>query len=374
MANPFIFRELSPTDPFCNREEEQQKLLSYVRAYANVVLFSPRRYGKTSLVRRLQAELSKQGFVTIYVDFFGVSSVFEVASRIARGTYRAIHQRESLLNKGKRFLRSFKTFRPVFRAAQDGFSITVEPVGSRGESIELLESVMQELGDFAVGEGFPVHVTFDEFQEITRLKESPAIEGRLRSCIQRQKTSYCFVGSRRGILLAMFNDRKRPFFQSAVMLPLGPLRDEDAVPFLIALFEQGGKQCDKMMSSRIVGLAQNHPYYIQRLAFEVFELSGAQISQDDIDTGLENVLLSERFGYEAILQGLPHPQIRLLKVLAEQPSPSIFSREFLSRSALPLATIQHAKKNLLQQDLIDKDENGLWKVVDPLFARWLQSL
>ena len=374
MSNPFRFRELSPGDPFCNRLQEQERLLSCGHAAANVVLFSPRRYGKTSLTRRVQAQLSERGFVTVYVDFFGVSSVYEVASRIARSVYRALHQRESLLKKGKRFLKSFKTFRPVFKATEDGFGITVEPIPFSEDHIQLLDNVMQELGDFAVNGGFGVNVVFDEFQEITRLKESPEVEGRLRASIQRQKVSYFFVGSRRGILLAMFNDRKRPFFQSAIMLPLGPLKQEHLVPFLIENFKGAGKQCDRMISQMIIDAVANHPYYVQRLAFEIFELSGKRITKNDVDIGLENVLQSERFGYEAVLQGLSHPQIRLLKLLAEAPCPSLFSSRFVSRNALPLATIQHAKKKLVEQDLIEKDENGTWRVVDPVFAVWLERL
>lgn len=374
MSNPFRFRELSPEDPFCNRLQEQKKLVSCAHGSANVVLFSPRRYGKTSLVRRVQARLIGEGFVTVYVDFFGVSSVYEVTSRIARSVYRALHQRESFLKKGRRFLKSFKTFRPVFKATGDGFGITVEPISLSGNDMQLLDSVMQELGEFVVNEGLAVNVVFDEFQEITRLKESSEVEGSLRTHIQRQKVSYFFVGSRRGVLLAMFNDRKRPFFQSAVMLPLAPLKEKDLIPFLIENFGQEGRRCDKIVSHKIVKFAGYHPYYIQRLAFEVFEISGETVTGHDVDTGLEEVIQSEKFGYEAILQGLSQSQMKLLKALAEQPCASMFSSRFVSRNALPIATVQHAKKKLVEQDLIEKGSDGVWRVADPVFAIWLQRL
>ena len=134
MSNPFRFRELSPGDPFCNRLQEQKRLLSCGHAPANVVLFSPRRYGKTSLTRRVQAQLSERGFVTVYVDFFGVSSVYEVAGRIARSVYRALHQRESLLKKGKRFLTLQRNLSVI-----EKFTYASSPVGQVGAMVSGLD-------------------------------------------------------------------------------------------------------------------------------------------------------------------------------------------------------------------------------------------
>ncbi|MBW1999101.1 MAG: ATP-binding protein [Deltaproteobacteria bacterium] len=374
MSNPFKFRELGPDDPFCDRQEEKRKLLSYATSGTNAVLFSPRRHGKTSLVRRVQAELRQRGFMTVYVDFFGVASAYETARRLAQGIYRALHERESLLEKGKRFLKAFKSFSPVFRVAEDGLSITVEPLSSTEDEVQLLGKVMEELGNFVAKQRLPINVVLDEFQEITRLKESAELEGRLRAYIQRQKVSYFFVGSRRGVLIAMFNDRKRPFFQSAVMLPLGPLPEAELVPFLLGLFKGEGKQCNEAVCRRIVESVSSHPYYVQRVAFEVFEIGRKIITEQDVNAALHNVIRSEKFGYEAIIEGLSSSEIKLLRALAEEPSTSLFSSSFVSRTGLPLATLQHAKGTLLKRDLIEEDEGGVWKVVDPLFARWLNAL
>ena len=93
------------------------------------MLFSPRRYGKTSLVKRLQADLAAKGFFTVYADFFMATSENDIAGRIAKSIYNPLHHRESLLDKGVRFLKVFKTFPPVFKPSpESGFSFSVEPV------------------------------------------------------------------------------------------------------------------------------------------------------------------------------------------------------------------------------------------------------
>jgi AAA+ ATPase superfamily predicted ATPase len=100
MPNPFTMRVIAPGSPFCNRAAELRDLSRHATNRANVVVFSPRRYGKTSLVRRVQAEIEKEGFLTIYADLFMVTTVNEVANRIAKNVYAILHKQESLLRKG----------------------------------------------------------------------------------------------------------------------------------------------------------------------------------------------------------------------------------------------------------------------------------
>ncbi|MBW2220712.1 MAG: hypothetical protein JRF40_14680 [Deltaproteobacteria bacterium] len=139
MTNPFTLRVIPSDFPFCNRTAEQSELLSHATNKENVVLFSPRRYGKTSLIKRLQTDLTAKGFFTVYADFFMATSENDIARRIAQSIYTPLHERESLLNKGVRFLKIFKAFRPVFKPSpESGFSFSVEPVEFGLSGIDLL--------------------------------------------------------------------------------------------------------------------------------------------------------------------------------------------------------------------------------------------
>jgi AAA+ ATPase superfamily predicted ATPase len=374
MPNPFLIETLLPGSPFCDRQKEVSRLVSLAQSRTNAVLFSPRRYGKTSLALRVQAALSEKGYVTIYCHLFGVDSVSDAASRMARSILGAIHARESLLEKGKRFLKIFRSFRPVLTPSEDGFSVSVEPASSE-KPTDLLERILEELGEFAAKSGAGVNVVLDEFQEITRLKESAQIEGIMRGKLQFQKASYFFLGSRRGILLAMFSDRKRPFFQSAVNMELPPLPHEDVVPFLAGLFAQEGKPCPEEVCAEISSRVNQHPYYVQRLAREIFELSGKEISRRTVDQALQSVIDAERYSFEAVLSQLTPSQVHVIRTLVASPSREMLSGEFIRRCGLPPSSVKFARDRLRTEDLIEQDrDTGAWKVVDPVFAMWLGML
>jgi len=372
MSNPFTLRVIPFDSPFCNRIPELRELSSHAKNKANVVLFSPRRYGKTSLVKKLQFDLSQKGFFAIYSDFFMATSEKDIAERIAKGIYAVLHQRESLLKKGARYLKTFKTFRPIFKPSpESGFVFTVEPASPNLSGIDILDNVLEELGVFIRNESASVHIVFDEFQEITELKNS-SIEGVLRKHIQEHQASYLFVGSRRRILLDMFNQKSRPFYQSAIMYPLNHLPREELVSFLVDQFKNGGKRCTKHMAESISDKVFQYPYYAQALAYNVYEASGKVINQDDIDTGFKKIIASERYGYEAIVQGLTGPQIVLLRALATNPTSKILSTEYMGRHKLSVGGIQYARKKLEELDLIEK-ENTVWRIVDPVFGTWLSN-
>jgi len=370
MANPFTMRVIAPDSPFCNRDEEISDLSRHAANQANVVIFSPRRYGKTSLVKKVQAEIEKKGFLTFYTDLFMVTSVNEVAERIAKGVYAILHTRESLLQKGARFLKTFTTFRPVLKPSpENGFTLSVEPFSANIPGTELLDKVLEEVALFIQKEHSKVHFVLDEFQEVTELKEA-SVEGIFRKHIQHQKGSYFFVGSRRRVLLDIFNQRSRPFYQSAIMYPIKPLPHHELVSFLMERFGKEGKRCPKSVAETISQRTLQYPYYAQALAYHVFDLSGKVVKAEDVDAAFERLLSSERYAYEAMVQGLTGTQIALLRALATSPSPQILSSDYIARHKLTVGGVQYAQKKLVELDMIEK-HNDLWRVVDPIFAQWL---
>ena len=372
MTNPFTLRVIPPDFPFCDRISEQSELFSHAKNKANVVLFSPRRYGKTSLVKRLQADLTAKGFFTVYADFFMAISENEIARRIAQSIYTPLHERESFLDKGVRFLKIFKAFRPVFKPSpESGFSFSVEPVEPGLSGIDLIDKVMTELGLFIRREAINVHIVFDEFQEITELKNS-SIEGVLRKHIQEHQASYFFVGSRRRTLLNIFNQKKRPFYQSAIIYPLKPLPHEELTAFLVERFKNGGKNCSRNIAAAISEKVRHYPYYAQALAYNIYEVSKKIIKEQDIETGFENLIASERYGYEAIVQGLTGPQISLLRAIANDPASRILTTSYMERHKLSVGGVQYAKNKLEKLDLIEK-HNNIWRIVDPVFGKWLSK-
>ena len=246
----------------------------------------------------------------------------------------------------------------------------MEQVSTGLAGIDLLDKVFWELGEFIRKESSDVHLVFDEFQEITELK-TRRIEGVMRNYIQTHQASYFFVGSRRRILLNIFNEPNRPFYQSAIMYPLKPLPHEELVDFLVDQFKAGGKMCPRRVAEIISEKTFQYPYYAQSFAYNLFEVAGNKVTMEDVNAGFEKLMASERYGYENTIQGLTASQIALLRALAMAPNKKIHTAEYLARHNLSLGGIQYAQKKLVQLDLIEKNDDGAWHVVDPLFGSWL---
>ena len=372
MGNPFYLQEIPVDAPFCNREKELKELQSYADANANVVIYSPRRYGKTSLMRRIQNRLSEKGVVTIFADFFGIGSIEDVAARLAKSVFVVTHSKAPLWKKA---LRTVISFRPVLKPdPTGGISLSVEPASAGKRGLELLDETISSLDQFIRSTHSLVNVVLDEFQEIITLREALKIEAILRSNIQQQKASYFFVGSRRRVLLGIFNERQRPFFQSALNYPLGLLPPGELGEFISQQFKKNKRKCDRKLGLRLASLTEHHPYYSQKLAFFVFEMSKA-VTEEVIQEGLEKLILSEKPVFEATIQGLSPHQRLLLQALAWEQTQKILANSYIQRHGLgSVGGVQHSAKQLEGLDLIEKDEDsGIWKLVDPILVKWLKS-
>jgi hypothetical protein len=372
--NPFELGEIAVDGPFCDREEEQRRLLECAGSGTNAVVFGPRRFGKTSLVKRVQERLRvEQGGVAMYSDLFRAASVEGVARRVARSIYAGIHRHESLLDKGRRWLGQVRHFRPVLKPDfldPAGLGVSVEAAPRDIPPLELLQAVFEDLGSFAERLERPVCVALDEFQDIVDLRE-PEIEGLLRGVIQGQKVSYVFVGSRRRVLLDIFTRRGRPFYQSAIALEVGALPGEVLARFLADRLAAGGKSCPPEVAQYMAQAVEGAPYYAQALGFLTFSDSGAQCRMEDAQAALRRLLSQEQHGFEAILQGLTDVQLKMLRGLAVSSGESSLGKEFLARCGISLGGAQKALKRLRELDLIERTKP--FRLSDPVFALWLRE-
>lgn len=371
MTNPFYIKELPIGGPFCNRVTEMKELEEFARSRNNVIIHSPRRFGKTSLVKRVQHNLAADGAVTIFADFFGVGSVEDVAARMAEAVFRVTRETEPLWKKA---LRAISSFRPVLKPSSDSdIEITVEMSGG-AVGIPLLKNTMEELGQFIKDNDTMVHIALDEFQEIVTLHDSLKIEATMRTEIQRQEASYFFVGSQRRILNAMFSEEQRPFFRSAFDYRLKPIPEVEFAEFLQKQFKDNGIECDFTWCLFLVKQTGSFPYYTQKLAYFTYENSriAGTVSGPEITEATHDMLSNENAAFEASLQGIPSQQRLFLRALAKEPTKQPFSKTFARKHNLgSLSALQNALKQLQFIDLIEQDEEEYWKIVDPVFRLWL---
>lgn len=372
MKNPFHTDTLEPDQPFCNRVEELSSLSGHARNGMNVVLFAPRRYGKTSLVRRVQHQLRSEGVCVIYAQFMRLVSVDDLVHRLAKAVVVGLHEHESLLDKGKRWLRHLPSVQPVFTLdpSTGTPAVSIRMTSRPKDPLDALESLLEELGALLAKDDFHVCIALDEFQDIVDIKE-PRVEALLREHMQRHKASYVFLGSRRRVLVDIFSNKGRPFYHSATMMELVPLPEDECVEFIRQQFAQGGKHCPEDVARKITRSVEQYPYYLQALAYRVFELCEDACTPEHVTQGYELLLGNERYSFQAILQGLSAGQLKLLRGLAQDGQAQLTSTAFLQEYGLTLGGVQSARNALSEQDIIEQLNDGRWRIVDPIFKDWL---
>lgn len=373
--NPFSTRVIAPSEPFCNREKEQEELARHGRNRTTVVLYSARRYGKTSLMRRVQQKLAGEGVTTIHADFFGVTSIEDVAARLAKAVLQETHKQQSLFTRAAK---AFSSFRPSIRVEPDpekGLTATPVLVKPTKTGLDLLEETLASLGEFVKGGRDLVHVFIDEFQEIVTLPDVLTIEGALRSHVQEAAEAYCFVGSRRRVLLGIFTDRQRPFFQSATLYPLAPLPRDELASFVQERFATGGKSCTPEAAQYIVDRVESYPYYVQKAAYLAYEgpSESVTVTVPDAEAACAAVAVEEGPLFEGLLTGFPPGQIAILRALAANPTSQPYSRSFMGAHGFTAGGLQKGLQRLLELDLVE-ERDGVWRIVDPVMAAWLRRL
>lgn len=373
MKNPFTIGIVHGGEGFCDRVKERADLLRYAHNGSNVVLCSPRRYGKSSLVTLVLDDLRKEGFLTAYVDLFPVSSEHDFIERFAAGVLKGIGHGVDPRSFADKVKGIFSSLRPTIEVGPDGYSISAKIDRSANLGVPL-DDLMDGLLRYVKKKKVPACIVLDEFQELTELSDAKRIEGALRSHIQFHKeVSYFFVGSRRRILEDMFNNRARPFYKSAFMYAMKEIAEGDFVPFIEGRFAATGKRCSSDVAANMYRKAGGYPYYVQKLASIAWDVTSKACTQAVAEESFRALVQTEAIDFEGTWSGLAMIQKAVLKALARDPVSTPYSREYLERHQLTLGGAQKAINILLAKDLIEKSDAGQHRLTDPIMAAWLRS-
>lgn len=372
MRNPFSLGIVGKGD-FCDRDQEMEDLLRYAKNGDNTVLLSPRRYGKSSLIAMVLERLEKEGFTTVYVDLFPVTSEQDFISRFSTAIFKGIGSGADPRTIGEKFLSLFKKMIPTIEVTPDGYTFSVK-FDRTMETGLLLDDLLEGLYTYATSKKLTTCIALDEFQEITELSESRKIEGILRSHIQRHRDiAYFFIGSRRRILKDMFSNKGRPFYKSAFSYALKEIPKDDFSSYIVKKFKDTGKSCPKETALEIYNSIRGYPYYVQKLASIAWDLTARQCTTDTVRAAFRILLPMEAQDFEGIWSGLTLIQRGLLKALAQEPTISPYAREFLERHRLSVGGTQRAMNGLLSRDLIERDDKNIYRLTDPVMGVWLKE-
>ncbi len=375
MENPFIYGDVVKGEYFTDREEELKELKLDLSSNQNVLIFSPRRYGKTSLIIKVLDELKRGGFITVYVDLFRVTSI---QSFIKIYTGSVTKAAATKLNEAVQFLREhFPTIVPKIVIKGQGpteFEFDFEATVKNTE--KLLDDLYDLPQQVAIKRKKRLIVVFDEFQEISTL-DLP-IERQLRAKIQHHdKVAYCFMGSKRHLMDELFQDKNKPLYKIAKSIPLGKIPAERFKTFIHSRFKSADIRIESNLIEEILRITACHPYYTQQLCHEVFNVCffkkerSTTITLEDINSAKGKCIMAQSYAYATIWDSLAAKQKSLVVALCKEPGANIYSQDFLSKHSLgTAAAIQTAVKALGKKGALDR-ENGSYIVSDVFFIEWL---
>lgn len=360
-ASPFVFDGPVPPEDLVGRDGELAAVWDRAVKGRFVLLYAPRRFGKTSLIRRLEHDaMASKDFAVIVVDLLGVQTLADIARRVEQG-FRALPA--GPLTKAMRVLLT-AAGRAGLQLSFGGASIRV-----RGpeEAAPVLEGLLRMPWEAAGHTGIRVLVVLDEFQA---LNDVPGADAILRSQIQhqRERVSYLFSGSEHGMLRAIFQERARPLYGQAEQLDLGPLPNDVLAEFIEAKFRSTGRDPGEGLEPLLV-LARGHPQRAAYLADQLWHatLTGAAAGLETWLAAEDAALRASNPEFSAATDALGMSQRKLLRVLAwEEPPYGGAAR----RLGLAKGSATAALAELRARSLVGDDDPP--RLIDPLYAAWLR--
>ncbi|MGB2705244.1 MAG: ATP-binding protein [Candidatus Omnitrophota bacterium] len=374
MDNPFVYGKEVSGESFCNRKEEISELLRDIENSQNVLIFSQRRFGKTSLIKQVTEKARKKGIIDIYVDLYPVLSEEDFVRLYSEAIANSIFGK--IKKKLKEAAKLFKQIRPKLSLDQTGqtsYSVDID----KSEMLPSLKDALESVKRYADGKKKKMVVVFDEFQQVGQL-ETDRIVKTIRSISQKHRNiSYIYMGSKKHLIIDMFNNPNKPFYRSAKPFPLNKIKSKELIQFVHNKFKNSNKQISKNLVNRIIETSESHPYYVQYLCHIIWEITNGKkiVNENDLKDSLKRLLERESSTYEATMNLLTTRQKQALVAIAKIiPGEKIFSSAFVEKHNLGSAsTLQRTVQSLIDKDLIDK-EKDLCTVIDVFFKKWLAGL
>jgi AAA+ ATPase superfamily predicted ATPase len=372
--NPFRFGDLALDEAFTDREASVAELVADMRNGQNVVLYAPRRYGKTSLVWRAANEAVAAGISVAYCDLMKTPTKERFAAALAKTIFDDLASPTGgLLERAQGLFRGLRIVPQMGLDPEHGsltFTFTAQQRRDIDETIERLFEMPQRIA----GERRRRCVLIlDEFQEIVKL--DAGYPNMMRSIFQTQpEVSHIYLGSRRHILDKIFEDRNQAFWRSAKRIEIGMIPLDQFRAFVAARFDATDKGITDDALERLVGATQGHPYGTQELAYYTWQevASGAHAFVDHVEAALENVLRSENRHFSRIWEDATEHQRLLLIALVDGPQ-NIYTVDFRESYGFPSNSyVQRAVKTLVAQELVGQADDRAYLIIEPFLAEWIK--
>jgi energy-coupling factor transporter ATP-binding protein EcfA2 len=373
-SNPFVYGEVVPKSAFVGRKAELDRLVADLADGQKVFLISPRRYGKSSLIRHAFAALGRDRIDTLEVTVSSFSSYVA----FLEGYVRALAGVDAR-SDGRSWLRDlFTTFTPELRAdpgTGGGLAVSFPAVRTPRDASRLGAEVFALPARIAARRGRRLVIAMDEFQAVTGY-DAGNVEQTLRAAVQLQRqVGYVFAGSEPSLMEQMVSSR-RPFYKAGPIVRLGRIPPDVFAKFIDDRFKKAGLTPEAGLGAAIVDVAGNLPYDVQRLAHETWDDVTVErlrtVGLEDVHRTLHRLLAEQEIFFESLWQRLTLSQRAALRAVVLDHGHEILGADVRTRYRLGGASsVQTSLAALQRLDLIAREDDGRYSVVDSLMREWV---
>jgi AAA+ ATPase superfamily predicted ATPase len=361
IENPFRYGQVVTGEYFTNREDEIKELSEEIISGQSVILISPRRYGKTSLVVNT---INKIKYPSVNIDLQLIADEVDLANVLIKKLFSL-----SRFEKIKHFLKNLRIQPAIqYDPKSNELSIVFNP-GEKNIAI-YLEDALEISQHIAKSQRRKIIVIFDEFQEVRRISRN--LEKKMRAIFQHHKdVSYVFIGSQEHMIRDIFENINNPFYKFGKQILLHEMKTDKLKKFINERFATTGVDASSVVDT-IIDITHNHPYYIQQLCHEIFIINDQKvIHQNSIEKAISNILSNHNFAYQKWWGQLDNTERKILIGICndmQKPTSSEFISAFSIKST---STAGSAVKRLIEKGILIKRNGELYRIEDPFWMRWI---
>ena len=366
----FIFGVATSGENFTDRKNETKRLLLNFQQGINTILISPRRIGKTSLVRKVCELAQSDDLKIVYLDIFSCRSDREFYDAFATAILRQTSSKlEEWIDNAKRFL---SRITPKFSIGTDpmtDFSVSLE-LNTKSEDVT---DILQLPEKIALEKGIKIVVCIDEFQQISEFSDSKIFQKRLRTVWQLQENvSYCLFGSKKHLMNELFERRSLPFYKFGDALYLQKIDTEDWVKYICERFEVTNKSISPSLAEKIAKRVDNHSSYVQQLAWLVWVHTDKIATEENFEEAWQDLLDQNTPLFEKQTENLTMYQLNFLKAIIDGVSKEFTTKTVLEKYNLGTSSsVAVVKRALIKKELIDIEKKEI-VISDIVLKEWLK--
>lgn len=355
---------------FYNREKEKEALLTHIMEIEPIVIASPRRLGKTSLITEV---IRENQLLAVMLDFLPATDIQDVSNAIIGGVEQLVSQllqkKASLKNL---LLRLFAKFNPKIVLTIFGQTVELSRSGNGQETIAEALMILDKAAESAKQN---VVFVMDEFQQIATLENNHAIEASIRHAVERtEHVSYIFSGSNRRLLEQMFSDKRRPLYHLCDFFRINRISKKDYTLYLQKDAKaQWGKSLMGEVIDKILEITQCHTYYVNRLCKLLWRLPNLP-TLEDVQNCWDQYIQENIHWIASIIANLKPNQRKVLSVLARANVNEPQSHKFCQETGLAPGSIKRVMDAMILKDHIYITEEGYYKLIDPAIQYYFLSV